>query len=208
MSDGTWGLISEDAAELRVGSPADAQQIAQYLREQDVWREIVPGLASVTVLFDPLQSNTDSVLQALREASQLEPENQTAPLTPLEIPVVYGGEDGPDLTGVCERLGVSEAAFIQAHIAASHKVDMIGFTPGFAYVSGIDPSTTVPRRAAPRPRLPAGSVGISGAYTGLYALAGPGGWPIIGRTDLSLFDPKADDPFLIRPGQKIVFKAV
>ncbi len=95
MSDGTWGLISEDAAELRVGSPEDAQRIAQYLREQDVWREIVPGLASVTVLFDPLQSNTDSVLQALREASQLEPENQTIPLETIEIPVVYGGKMAP-----------------------------------------------------------------------------------------------------------------
>jgi KipI family sensor histidine kinase inhibitor len=114
---------------------------------------------------------------------------------------------GPDFAWVCEALGVSPDAFIEMHTGRTHTVEMIGFTPGFAYVSGLPEHVKIPRLSDPRPRVAPGSVGISAAYTGIYALAGPGGWPLVGRVSNPLFDPNSDAPFLLQPGQRIKFKA-
>ena len=207
MSDASIRLISEQALECRVHSAEDAQQLALVLRAQGCWQEVVAGLESVTVLFDPTRVTADTAMQTLSCAKQVETSQVETPDV-VKIPVRYGGDDGPDLAEVCDKLGIAAAGFIEAHIASSHRVDMIGFTPGFAYVSGLDAALSVPRRGSPRPRLPAGSIGVSGGYTGIYALAGPGGWPIIGRTDQTLFDPSAVDPFVLQPGQRIVFEPV
>ena len=98
--------------------------------------------------------------------------------------------------------------FTFTHTKADHLVEMIGFTPGFSYISGLPGAFEIPRLGTPRPRVPAGSIGISAAFTGIYALAGPGGWPLIGRTQETLFDPNASEPFRLQPGQRVRFKAV
>ena len=208
MSDGVCKLVAEDVVELSVETSEDAQQIARLLRGQNKWQEVVPGLESVSVLYDPTSTTPEDVMDEMRKASEAASSVAHRSGPSLEIQVRYGGEYGPDLTNICDALGISEAEFIHSHTSSHHRIDMIGFTPGFAYVSGLDTSLSVPRRSMPRPRLPAGSVGVSDTYTGLYALAGPGGWPIIGRTDLRLFDPNAEDPFLLRPGQRLIFKSV
>ncbi len=122
-----------------------------------------------------------------------------------EIPVVYDAAAGPDLAAVCERLGMSRAEFVERHAAPVYTVAMLGFTPGFAYLDGLDPALEVPRLATPRVSVPAGSVGLAGSRSGIYALSGPGGWQIVGRTDAELFRGDAENAFLFRPGDRLCF---
>ncbi len=126
----------------------------------------------------------------------------------IEIPVCYGGDFGPDLAEVAALAGLDEAATIAAHAAASYRVAMLGFAPGFPYLLGLDPRLHAPRRAQPRTRVPAGSVAIGGAQTGIYPRALPGGWQIIGRTPLALFDAARTAPALLAPGQRVRFRAI
>ena len=200
-------VLSEDAAGIFVGDAASAQKIAAHLRKQVGYEDVVPGLDTVTVRFDPCRTRVSEVHARLLNAAQDAPELPTSTTKPIELCVRYGGVDGPDLERVCETLGIRQEEFIARHVSALHTVDMMGFTPGFAYVSGGDAALSVARLPVPRPRLPAGSVGVSGVYTGLYSLQGPGGWPIIGRTDARLFDASAPEHFLLQPGQKLRFTA-
>lgn len=208
MTDVEIRQIADDAVEMAVGGAGEAQRIAQILRNENVGSEIVAGLCSVSVLFHPLETNVEHVSEALSRARHTSPGARDQALRSLQIPVRYGGAFGPDITRVCEALDLTEDAFIQMHTAHEHKVEMIGFTPGFAYVSGVDPSMSIPRLGTPRARIPAGSVGISGGYTGIYALAGPGGWPLIGRTEMTLFYAEANEPFALHPGFRVRFVAV
>jgi len=196
--------IADDVFEIKTASPAAAQALAGALRAADIAEDVVAGLESVAVRFDPQTANevTDwlggiSVMKA--------PSPSDAPV--IEVDIQYGGEGGPDFEQVCSAVGLSRDAFIAAHTSSVHTVEMIGFTPGFSYISGLPNTFTIPRLAEPRPRVAAGSVGISAAFTGVYALAGPGGWPLIGRTDATLFDPGRIDPFLLLPGQRVKFRA-
>jgi KipI family sensor histidine kinase inhibitor len=123
----------------------------------------------------------------------------------VEVPVRYGGDDGPDLPQVAEHAGVSESALIELHAAPLYRVAMLGFAPGFPYLLGLDARLAMPRLEVPRLHVPAGSVGIGGEQTGIYPQAGPGGWRLIGRTSLSLFDPASERPTLLRPGDRLRF---
>ncbi|HZW52205.1 MAG TPA: 5-oxoprolinase subunit PxpB, partial [Rudaea sp.] len=125
----------------------------------------------------------------------------------IEIAVTYGGQCGPDLADVAAHTGLSEEEVVARHGAAEYRVAMLGFTPGFAYLLGLDPALHMPRRATPRTRVPAGSVAIGGAQTGVYPRETPGGWHLIGRTTASLFDPARDPPALLKPGMRVKFVA-
>ena len=158
------------------------------------WGAPVQGIASVLVPFDPLSVSVDDV------TARLEPLVAALPADPaadddarlMDIPVRYGGEDGPDIDDVAELTGLSTTDIVERHAGAVLEVLMLGFAPGFPYLGVMDPALTVPRRATPRPRVAAGSVGLAGRMTGIYPADLPGGWRIIGRTDLRLFDPAAD----------------
>ena len=126
----------------------------------------------------------------------------------LEIPVCYGGEFGPDLGDVAAHAGIDERAVIDAHASGDYRVAMLGFMPGFPYLLGLAESLHTPRRASPRTRVPAGSVAIGGAQTGIYPRELPGGWQLIGRTPLVLFDPARAQPALLQPGQGVRFRAI
>lgn len=126
----------------------------------------------------------------------------------FEIPVLYGGDGGPDLASVAARAGIETDAAIALHSAAAYTVAMLGFAPGFPYLLGLDPRLHTARHATPRARIAAGSVGIGGAQTGIYPAAGPGGWQIIGRTPLRLFDATRQPPALLAPGQCVRFVAI
>ena len=123
----------------------------------------------------------------------------------VDIPVCYGGEFGPDLEEVAAACGLRAEEVIERHIASQHVVYMLGFAPGFPYIGGLDPSLAVPRRGTPRTRIPAGSVAIASDQTSIYSLETPGGWNLIGRTPLKLFDATAESPCLLRPGDRIRF---
>ncbi len=208
MTDARIQIIAEDAVALRVDTAMRAQMLAVQLRQTGNWREVVPGLNSVTIRFDPAITDLRSASQQLINALDCNPGSPASTPDTLEIPVQYGGANGPDLSDICARLKLSETAFIARHSAPTYRAEMIGFTPGFAYLGGLDEALVVARRTAPRNHVPAGSIGISGLYSGLYAMPGPGGWPLIGRTDKLLFNAGSDDPFVIQPGQLIRFVPV
>ena len=123
----------------------------------------------------------------------------------LEIPVVYGGDDGPDLASVAAATGLAASEVVARHTAVSYHVFMLGFMPGFPYLGPVDPSIHVPRLATPRTKVPAGSVGLAGAQTGIYPRESPGGWQIIGRTAEWLFDPSRTPPARLLPGDRVRF---
>ena len=196
--------IADDVFELEVASAREAQSLAAAIRDLGYAEDVVAGLDRVSIKIHP--SDVERVAGALKE---LDPADETASkLTPpIEIEITYGGIHGPDLEAVCQAINLSVEAFINAHTRCLHTVEMIGFTPGFSYISGLSDEHRVPRLSTPRPRVPAGSVGLSAGFTGIYALDGPGGWPLIGKTEAELFSANREAPFLLTPGQRVKFKA-
>lgn len=126
----------------------------------------------------------------------------------LTIPVLYGGDDGPDLAALAAHAGIAIEDVIARHTSVDYSVAMLGFAPGFPYLLGLDATLAMPRLATPRTRVPAGSVGIGGLQTGIYPQAGPGGWQLIGRTPLRLFNAHRDPPSLLRAGDRVRFVAI
>jgi KipI family sensor histidine kinase inhibitor len=122
-----------------------------------------------------------------------------------EIPVRYGGADGPDLAAVASATGLSEEAVVRLHTSAVYRVFMLGFLPGFAYMAPLDPRIVLPRLGTPRARVPAGSVAIAERQTAIYPMESPGGWHLIGRTDVRPVQPEKGDPFLFKPGDQVRF---
>jgi KipI family sensor histidine kinase inhibitor len=164
-----------------------------------------PAYASILVDFDPLVTTHWQLERAAEESySQAEamdlPEART-----IVIPVVYGGEQGPDLEQVAALTGLAPDEVIALHSGADYIVYFLGFSPGFPYLGGMPEAIATPRLDTPRRSVPAGSVAIGGRQTGVYPMASPGGWRIIGRTPLRLFDPAADPPALLRMGDHVKF---
>ena len=198
----------DDLISLSVEEPGEAQALAAYLRRDKVWAEVVAGIDSVVVQFDAARMDIATAERRLGDALGRGVPPLEARDALLEIPVVYGGEYGPDLEALCNDLGMTEDELVAMHTGTECSVDMIGFTPGFAFIGGLDERLDVARRKQPRQRVAAGSVGIADGRTGIYALPSPGGWTLIGRTPLPLFDPTADDPFRMRAGTRVRFVAV
>ena len=162
---------------------------------------LIPGMNNLTLTFDPLQTDSQ-VLEQAAQALWAKPLRRQQAGRLVEIPVRY---DGPDLADVARHCGLPANEVVHRHTAAEYVVYFIGFQPGFAYLGGLDESLHMPRRAEPRVAVPAGSVGIGGAQTGIYPLVTPGGWQLIGRTTLPLFDPQAEPPTLLAPGDRVRF---
>jgi KipI family sensor histidine kinase inhibitor len=164
-----------------------------------------PAFASVLIDFDPRRWDHNQVEQLVRaRLSQME-SVPAAPARTVEIPVFYGGASGPDLEEVARHTCMSPTEVVCLHAGADYLVYFLGFSPGFPYLGGLPPRLATPRLAAPRPRVPAGSVAIGGSQTGVYPTESPGGWRIIGRTMLRLFDLEADPPALLRAGDHVRF---
>ena len=126
----------------------------------------------------------------------------------IEIPVCYEAEFAPDLEHVAQHAGIAQKEVVDLHCGAQYRVHCVGFTPGFPFLGGLPPKLATPRRSSPRKEIPAGSVAIGGAQTGIYPVKSPGGWNIIGRTPLRLFDPQKDPPALLRAGDRVRFRAI
>lgn len=210
--------LGEDALLLRLGEAIDAGTNARVLAlaariaaSRPPWlRDLVPAYASLALFVDadafpesddPL-ANAESWLQALPPDDALSASPQGAL---HDIAVRYGGEHGPDLDAVAEHAGLSPRQVIELHADGEYRVAMLGFAPGFPYLLGLDPALSMPRLATPRTRVEAGSVGIGGEQAGIYPRPGPGGWRIIGRTEVVLFDPARDPPSLLAPGDRLRF---
>ena len=165
--------------------------------------EVVPTYRSLTIYYDPLSL---SLADLRREVEGMLDRLEDIPLPAprfVTIPTVYGGEFGPDLPFVVSHCGLTEDQVIRLHTRPTYHVYMLGFTAGYAYLGGMPKPLTTPRLPSPRLRVPAGSVGIGGNQTGVYPVESPGGWRLIGRTPLTLFDPSWEVPVLIRPGDHV-----
>ena len=179
--------------------------LAQVLgrRSIDGVHEICPAYTTVTLHFDPSRTNFESLEAIVRETlvAPLSPPDEHAGAT-HEIPVRY---DGMDLDAVAGRAGLSAREVIDRHTRREYQVYLLGFVPGFGYLGPLDPALVIPRRSAPRPRVPPGSVAIAGAQTGIYPFATPGGWHLIGSTSVRLFDPSRPRPSLLAVGDRVRF---
>jgi inhibitor of KinA len=198
----------DDLLSLTVSEPADAQAVSALLRSMGLWLDVVPGMDSVVVRFDLTRMDATTAMQTVQDALAEGIPAMPSSAEVVEIPIVYGGQYGPDLDDLCGKLDLGADEFIALHSRGEHRVDLVGFTPGFAFIGGLDERLHVPRRDKPRQHVAAGSVGIAGAYTGLYPLPSPGGWTLIGRTPQTLFDPRAAEPFALRAGTVVRFRPV
>lgn len=194
-----------DAALLvEVGSPERAQALAASLRREPLADviEAVPGLESVLVELDPMGPSPATLMPELEERiAALEADLPVGRLH--TIPVTY---DGPELDDVAELTGMAPDAVVELHAGTELRVLFCGFAPGFAYLGDLPPALHVERLATPRTRTPPGSVAIAGAMSAIYPADLPGGWRVIGRTDVALFDPRRDPPALLLPGDRVRFE--
>ncbi len=213
LPQGERGVVVElgdaisDAVNARVHALAAA--VRQALGE--AVEEVVPSYRSLLVVHDPLRTPRGPLLRRLRTLAARVPERPAAPPPRVvQIPVRYGGACGPDLEEAARLCGLAPAELVARHAAPVYRVHLLGFTPGFPYLGGLDPRIAVPRLASPRTRIPPGSVAIGGEQTGIYPVESPGGWRLVGRTPLRLFDPApgAARPFLLAAGDGLRFVPV
>lgn len=173
--------------------------------------DVVPGIVTVVVHFEACDAaqagaRREALGALLREVLvQCAGSEAMAPRAPIEIPVCYEPAFAPDLQEVATATGLSPQDVIRLHAASVHRVLMMGFAPGFPYVGGLDPRLSLPRRSVPRSRVEAGSVAIANGQTAIYPFASPGGWHVIGRTPLTLFDPEREPSSLLQAGDAIRF---
>jgi inhibitor of KinA len=181
--------------------------LADYLDEHPLpgLIEYIPAYTTLTLFYDPGRWSYRELRATLEKmVAELRGRNESPPRT-VEIPVCYGGEFGPDLDWVAQHAGLSAEEVVRIHSCADYLTYMIGFAPGFPYLGGMPERIAAPRRAAPRLRIPAGSVGIAGTQTGVYPIETPGGWQLIGRTPRALFRPQSNPPSLLRAGDLVRF---
>ena len=184
--------------------------LAARIRERNARgvRDVAPGYSTIGIHYDPLQTDLAALEKAVEdEFAALASLASIANRDVIEIPVTYGGAGGPDLDAVAAHAGCSTADVIERHSRHTYRVYMLGFVPGFAYMGRVDPSIVMPRHRVPRERVPAGSVAIADQFSAVYPAATPGGWRLLGRSDIVLFDVARETPALLRPGTHVRFTA-
>jgi KipI family sensor histidine kinase inhibitor len=195
-----------NAQAIRIAERVEAARMAGV-------RDVVPTYRSVAVYFDPLRTDYTALSDLLEQEGVAATKAAEGTNTvqgrrpPVRIPVKYGGDEGPDLAGVAAFARLSEAEVVARHTGRVYRVFMMGFLPGFPYLGTVDPSIAAPRHATPRLKVASGSVGIAGSQTGIYPSETPGGWQVIGRTRVKLFDLSRAGAFLLSPGDAVEFYA-
>lgn len=202
------------AVTLQIGSEISEEinrkvvSVLHTLREANLpgVRELVPSYSAVCIHYDPAVLSFEALEETLKHLETKELTSSSASQEIVEIPVCYGGDLGPDLDYVAEHNGLSVQEVIDIHSGNTYLVYMLGFLPGFAYMGGMDERIATPRLTSPRARIPAGSVGIAGGQTGIYPLASPGGWQLIGRTPLKMFSMEGETgKFALSAGDRVRF---
>ncbi|RLL42826.1 5-oxoprolinase subunit PxpB [Oceanobacillus piezotolerans] len=170
--------------------------------------EWIPTYTSISIFYDPALISYDSLRERMNSLYENISLIDVPPADVITIPVCYSKEYGPDLTNVSKHNQLTEEEVIKIHTEPDYLIYMMGFSPGFPYLGGMSEKIATPRLSSPRAKIEAGSVGIAGSQTGIYPLESPGGWQIIGRTPLKLYNPKSDHPILLRSGNYIRFTPV
>lgn len=197
--------LGDDGLRILCGPGPVRHRLARHLGAKGGWVEIVPGKEDLAVFFDPHALSMAEAIERLSAEIGDLPEEHGQPGRLHDIQAAFGGEVGPDLACLAEQMNRSEESIISDIAASEFTVDLLGFTPGFAYLAGLAEELHAERLAEPRVRVAAGSIGILTGQAGLYALEGPGGWPIVGRALIELFRPDAEQPFLLAPGDRVRF---
>ena len=201
-------VIADDALGILLEPGDDRHRLAKHISRSKDWRDVIPEANGICVQFDPMIQAPDDARARLEEALSEPIERGEDDTKHWVIPVCYAPEYAMDMDRICAETGLSRDAIIARHTAAIFTIDMLGFTPGFAYLSSADFTPNLNRLTHPRQQVPAGSVGLARNQCGLYALDGPGGWPIIGRTPFALFAASAPDPFVLTPGDSMKFEPI
>ena len=198
-------LLISFGDEISLEASLEIRRLTHALEGTRAILNLHPAFASLLIDFDPrLRTHADIEAQ-VREKMASAAARQDEPARTVEIPVAFGGEAGPDLDDVARHTGLSPEAVIERFSAADFTVYFVGFSTCFPYLGGLPPELATPRLSAPRKHVPAGSVAIGGSQGGVYPLSSPGGWRLIGRTSLRLFDPAATPPPLLRMGDRVRF---
>ncbi|TAH52211.1 MAG: 5-oxoprolinase subunit PxpB [Chloroflexota bacterium] len=211
MNDLNIRVMGDAAVLVEVGETLDVSlnaRVHALARELDQVRgvvSIVPGYTTLLLEYDPALCEYDALLQQILRAAESRAASSIQDTRLIEIPVRYGGEFGPDLEFVAQHNGISVEQVIAIHTRDIYQVFMLGFAPGFPYMGIVNEKIAAPRLETPRQRVPAGSVGIAGRQTGIYPRESPGGWRVIGRTDVKLFDAQSEPPTLLRAGDRVKF---
>jgi KipI family sensor histidine kinase inhibitor len=207
---GDAALLVTFGEAIELATNRQAHALAHLLQDEPLpgLGEAVPGYTTLLVHYDPLELDYARLLDWVRpRAARALQSGETLLPAPrrVEVPVFYGGSFGPDLEFVAEHNGLHPEDVVRRHTARDYPVYLVGFTPGFPYLGGLDESIAAPRLSSPRQQVPAGSVGIAGQQTGIYSVESPGGWRLIGWTPLKLFDPARQPPSLLAPGDVVRF---
>jgi len=197
-----------DTIDLRVNEKVRAMTALLRKDPPEGVAVVVPAYRSLAVVYDPLVTTPGELRTILRRLSTRLADADIPPPCTVEIPVCYGGDLGPDIAFVAEHNGLDVRDVIAIHTARPYHIYTIGFAPGFCYLGGLDERLHTPRLETPRVVVAAGSVGIAEAQTGIYPLDSPGGWRLIGRTPLKLFDARRERPFLYQTGDSLRFVAI
>ena len=208
--------LGDAALTVEFGNEIDASLNARVIAFADAihaqtWEgvlDVVPTYCSVTIHVDPLVLDVNTLMDRVRHISHVGSAQKRSSGRHHTIPVLYGGDFGPDLEDVAAFARLSMAEAIRLHASIPYRVYMLGFSPGFPYLGSVPLPLTMPRLATPRATVPAGSVGIAGSQTGIYPTATPGGWRIIGRTPIQLYRPYDSTPFLLSPGDMVRFESI
>jgi inhibitor of KinA len=212
LKSGEQGLVVEFGTEIDLAVNAQVHRLAKILIDElpEQILEVAPTYRSLMVYFDPLvigrENLQENIARYLTGLETVAAASDT--MRVITIPVSYGGEFGPDLEFVARHNSVTEDEVIAIHTSTPYLVYMLGFTPGFPYLGGMPERIAAPRLKTPRVKIPAGSVGIAGQQTGIYPIESPGGWQLIGRTPLMIFNPSAKSPFLFAAGDTLQFAAI
>jgi KipI family sensor histidine kinase inhibitor len=205
LGDSAFVVGFEDRIDPKVNARCIAVAAALGRRSLAGVRDVVPTYRSVAVYFDPLRTDHAALRAALAdaidEARAARPDARAA----IRIPVCYGGDRGPDLDRVARDSGVAPATIVAWHSETTYRVFMLGFQPGFAYMGAVDSRIVAPRHEVPRTAVPRGSVGIAGRQTGVYPMESPGGWKLIGRTPVTMFDAGRARPSMLAAGDTVRF---
>ena len=171
-------------------------------------RNLHPAYASILIEFDPLRLSHEDAKSVVESQARGDLPAYKRAVNMATIPVCYDEEFAPDLEDVASYAKIPAREVIRLHASATYRVHFLGFTPGFAYLGGLPEALAVPRLATPRKHVPAGTVAIAGSQAGIYPVDSPGGWRLVGRTPLRMFDPNAMPPTLLKPGDLVKFSAI
>lgn len=207
LTSGDKGLVVEFGNEISEAVNKKVRNLYLAIHKSQISGiyEMIPTYRSLLIQYNPIEIEVNKLIEILVEIeNSLDSIDLPKPRI-IEIPTIYGGEFGEDLKFVSEHSGMSENEVIKIHSSVDYRIYMLGFSPGFPYLGGMSEKIETPRLKTPRTKIPAGSVGIAGKQTGIYPMESPGGWQLIGRTPLKLYDPKSETPIILQAGDYIRF---